>query len=284
MPHVIPSDDNSVVPALPPAFHPPIDPTTPAPSPTVNPPIDPTAQLPIILEDSEDDPSKSPSPPEPSPQGGKDVYCISFGRPNATSYLKAAHQKSVLTWLHTKKKIGNVSNIPKWIETVEKIKVCNLEHGLEKKWYRTKKGNTTEIICFVVAIPEDENDMFHDVLKDIMEHYFMKVFKAQEINSAGAAALAFAVSLSDPNRPGTGLYNWLITAKGKKDPELAARVMTKEIDEHFKGGPAYHYDGSLDKFMVDFSIKEFLNNHVGINSWDDLNEEGRKACFRDYPT
>ena len=35
--------------------------------------------------------------------------------------------------------------------------------------------------------------------------------------------------------------------------------------------------------MIDFNIKEFLNNHVGINSWDDLDEDGRKACFREYP-
>ena len=49
------------------------------------------------------------------------------------------------------------------------------------------------------------------------------------------------------------------------------------IDDHFKGGPAYHYDVALDKFMVNFNIKEFLNNHVGINSWDDLDEDGRKA-------
>jgi hypothetical protein len=215
--------------------------------------------------------------------GEKLVHCISFGKPNATFYLKAPHQKAVLTWLHSKKKLGNVNHVPKWIETLEDIKVRNIEHGPESKWYKTKKGNTTEIIFFVVAIPEDEGDTFHDVLKDIIEHYFMKVFKTRKQNPPGAAALSFAESLSDPNRPGTGLYNWLVTAKGKKDPEAAARAMTKEIDDHFKGGPAYHYDVSLDKFMVDFNIKELLNNHVGINSWDDLDKDGRKVCVREYP-
>ena len=215
--------------------------------------------------------------------GEKLVHCVSFGKPNATFYLKAPHQKAVLTWLHSKKKLGNVNHVPKWIETLEDIKVRNIEHGLESKWYKTKKGNTTEIIFFVVAIPEDEGDTFHDVLKDIIEHYFRKAFKTRKQNPPGEAALAFAQTLSDPSRPGTGLYNWLVTAKGKKDHEAAARAMTKEIDDHFKDGPAYHYDVFLDKFMVDFNIKEFLNNHVGINSWDDLNEAGRKACFKEYP-
>ena len=148
---------------------------------------------------------------------------------------------------------------------------------------QNEEGEHNRNHFFVVAVPEDEGDTFHDVLKDIIEHYFMKVFKTRKQNPPGDAALSFAESMSDPNRPGTGLYNWLVTAKGKKDPEAAARVMTKEIDDHFKGGPAYHYDISLDKFMVDFNIKEFLNNHVGINSWDDLDEDGRKACFREYP-
>ena len=59
--------------------------------------------------------------------------------------------------------------------------------------------------------------------------------------------------------------------------------MTQELDAHFKGGPAYNYDVSLDKFMVDWDIKQFLVDQVGINSWDDLDEESKVACYRDYP-
>ena len=61
--------------------------------------------------------------------GEKLVHCVSFGKPGATFYLKAPHQKAVLTWLHSKKKLGNVNNVPKWIETLEDIKVRNIEHG-----------------------------------------------------------------------------------------------------------------------------------------------------------
>ena len=48
----------------------------------------------------------------------KQVYLITFGKPNNTFYLKASHKKSVLTWLHTKKVIGNNNNIPKWIRFI----------------------------------------------------------------------------------------------------------------------------------------------------------------------
>ena len=167
---------------------------------------------------------------------------------------------------------------------MDDLKIGNLEHGLERKWYTTKKGNTTEVTCFVVAIPNDENDMFHDVLKDIIRNNFIKVFKFWKTNTAGELPFSFTELLTDPNRHDTGMYNWLGTAKEKKDPKLAATVMTKEIHNHFKGGWVYDYDVSLDMFIVDFNIKEFLNNHVEINSCDNLDQDGRKACFRDYPT
>ena len=42
--------------------------------------------------------------------GEKRVHCVSFGKPGATFYLKAPHQKAVLRWLHSRKKVGNVNN------------------------------------------------------------------------------------------------------------------------------------------------------------------------------
>ena len=34
--------------------------------------------------------------------------------------------------------------------------------------------------------------------------------------------------------------------------------------------------------MVDWDIKEFLKTHIGVNSWDDLAEEDKRKCYRDY--
>ena len=35
--------------------------------------------------------------------------------------------------------------------------------------------------------------------------------------------------------------------------------------------------------MVDFDIKQFLADHVGITSWDDLDEAGKQYCYKNYP-
>ena len=59
--------------------------------------------------------------------------------------------------------------------------------------------------------------------------------------------------------------------------------MTAELDAHFKGGPAYQHKVALDKFIVDWDIKEFLQNHLGCNSWEDLDKSSKKACFKYHP-
>ena len=210
-------------------------------------------------------------------------WVVIWGRPGNTFYAKAPHQKSVLGIVHERKMIGNVNKPADWINSVADLKIRSSEHGVESKWYKTSKGNTSELIYLVLTIPEKKKNEFHDILNDIIENYFMKAFKGRKSNPAGELALEYAKSLVDPNRPEKGLYNWLVNAKGKKDPVVAAKVMTQELDAHFKGGPAYNYDVSLDKFMVDWDIKQFLIDQVGINSWDDLDEESKVACYRDYP-
>jgi hypothetical protein len=35
--------------------------------------------------------------------------------------------------------------------------------------------------------------------------------------------------------------------------------------------------------MVNWDIKEFFTKFVGITSWDDLSEDDKRKCYRDYP-
>ena len=80
----------------------------------------------------------------------------------------------------------------------------------------------------------------------------------------------------------SGLGKWCLD-KGKGDENAAAKFLTEEIYAHYKDGPEYEYDVPLNRFMVDYDIKEFLVNHVGITSWDDLNNDQKKACYHGYP-
>ena len=63
----------------------------------------------------------------------------------------------------------------------------------------------------------------------------------------------------------------------------AAEVMTEELHDHFRDGHTLNYDVSLNKFMVDWDTKEFVKTYVGVNSLDDLAEEGKRKCYRGCP-
>jgi hypothetical protein len=211
------------------------------------------------------------------------VKSVTCDRPGKTFYAKAEHIKMLMRARHEKMMIGNVNKPVEWIDSIKDIKIRKEEHGRESKWRRTGgKGNTTEVVTFVVSVPADEEEQLRIVIENIFNEYFLKIFKKRTHNSAGELALAYAQSLPTDG-PSGGLYNWLVNAKGGGDEEKTMQVMTEELHNHWKDGVAYHYDVPLDKFMVDYDIKEFIVNYVGCDSWNELTDEMKKACYRDYP-
>ena len=73
------------------------------------------------------------------------------------------------------------------------------------------------------------------------------------------------------------------TAKEVVSESKAIDVITEELINHFKDGYTLNYDVPLNKFMVDWDIKEFVKIYIGVNSWDDLAENDKTKCYRDYP-
>ena len=96
----------------------------------------------------------------------------------------------------------------------------------------------------------------------------------------GRLALNYVRNL--PKGVNGGLETFCLN-KGGGDPGKAAKIMTEEIGNFWKHGYSLQYDTHLNKTMVDWDIKEFLINHVGAASWDDLDEASKSACFKDYP-
>ena len=41
------------------------------------------------------------------------------------------------------------------------------------------EGNTMKVVMFVVNILANEEQMFHEVLEEIVDEYFIKIFKKQ---------------------------------------------------------------------------------------------------------
>ena len=122
------------------------------------------------------------------------------------------------------------------------------------------------------------------LLRTIWEKYFKYVFgKPRKVNTAGQLALNDAELKLSANSQGPGLYGHLVAIKGNGVPEVAAKTMTDEINAYWSNDIVYHYDCHLDQFMVDYDIKQWVEEHMGANSWDDLSDGCKKICYKNYP-
>ena len=176
--------------------------------------------------------------------------------------------------------------VTKMIETISDTKMRDEPHSLQGKWRRTgAKNNTTEFITMVLIVPMDEESDLPQLWASIAKKYMKLYAKKRTNNTAGEVALKYAESMGRATGTGVsgGLYGYLLKNKGDGDETKAIQTMNEELHNHWKGGIEFEHDVPLDKFLVDYDIKQFLQKYAGINSWDDLDEKGKRACYRDYP-
>ena len=69
---------------------------------------------------------------------------------------------------------------------------------------------------------------------------------------------------------------------GDDDNVVIDRVNTKLIAVRNRPH-RYSYNETLDKFLPDYYIKQFLQNLLNITSWDRVSDKVKKICYKGYP-
>ena len=230
----------------------------------------------------------SVSPPLANVADGCIKYVCSFSRPGKIFYAKAAWFKMVIAMVYKKRKLLNPDEDSTWIQTISSFNLRSKEFGEASIWLKTTSGNTIDVMYFVLSVPIGEEHAFLPMLKAQIK-YFFDVTRKRKTNATGRLVLDYCLDLPQGRKGGLGGYclNKGTTKKGTPQEVVseakAADVMTEELDEHFRDGYTLNYDVPLNKFMVDWDIKEFVKTYIGVNSWDDLVEEDKRKCYRDYP-
>ena len=216
-------------------------------------------------------------------------YCaVTFPRGYKTFYFKADCAKSFIDLAYNKRKLLNPKEDGTWIQTITSINLRSVEFGDESRWLKTSSNNTVDVIQFIHADPIGEEEDFLPTLKAKLK-YFYDVTRKRKTNITGKLVLKYTIGRPQGRTGGLGKFcldKGTIhkgTAKEEVSEERTADVMTEELHEHYRDGYTLQYDVPLNKFMVDYDIKEFITNYVGGNSWDDLSEEDKRKCYRDYP-
>lgn len=218
----------------------------------------------------------------------KSVVTLGRGKGFYPYYLKGAHTQCLMEKRGEDLKTpfnfnSNLTNV--FEPTVRSINLRDAPHSTTSKWLRVgTKKSTCDVITFTVTLPLSQKSDMKKVVKIIMERYFKYVFgKPRKVNTAGQLALNDAELKLSANSQGPGLYGHLVAVKGNGDPEIAAKTMTDEINAYWSNEIVYTFDCHLDQFMVDYDIKQWVEEHMGANSWDDLSDGCKKICYKNYP-
>jgi hypothetical protein len=204
-------------------------------------------------------------------------------------YVKAQLQSLMMTArykaLQTPFNAKGSRVLPSYCNTWTNYKVIKTPCSNHNEWARRgMKKKTSDGTYFILTLPISEEGTLHDVLDHISKEYIRKIYKNQKgSNRAGKYALEYAKSTQGGKPLDQGLYGFLVKSKGAGNPETAQSVMAKEMNDHFCSEIDFVYDCHLDEFLIDFDIKSLLINLIGAKSWDDVDDDTRKLCYRDYP-
>lgn len=221
------------------------------------------------------------SPPFVNVANGFAYYLITFPKAGKLFLLKPEFYVTNIKIVYKKRKAlaPKLKDDGGWIDTINLYHMRNIKFGDESVYRKTANNNTVDLIYFIHAVALSDEESFLPLLEYRMK-YFFDVCKKRKGNATGMNALNFVHNL----RTGDdfGLEGWALKRAGG-DVAKAAKMITDDMNDYYGGGYALQYDVPLNRYMVDYDIKQFLTTYVGVTSWDDLTEDDKKKCFKNYP-
>jgi hypothetical protein len=195
-------------------------------------------------------------------------------------YLKHEFLNHVLTCLYTRKN----KKVPDFVDTIHEVSIRKEEFGGDSVYRRRKptkknlKGGTMARVAFHIKLPLVSQSLFPKYLDDALDMIF-DIMKKRKRNNAGDLIMKWA-----KNENGQGLYGFLLQSKGgpRNSHEEAAQTMNDEIHHVFSHGYTVSLHNPLDRLLVDYDIKEFLENEVGYNSWRDLPDSQGSHVYKHF--
>jgi hypothetical protein len=143
-------------------------------------------------------------------------------------------------------------------------------------WKRIERGTTMVYVVFVYSVPlEAKVDILNHLDISINED-FRKPFLKRNNSTAGEFTLLHVDTLPKGSKGGLQAF---CMKKGAGDRTAAAARMTQELDDFYEAGASYIYNCALETFMVDYDIKAFAEESLGMTWWEDSNEDWNNIFF-----
>ena len=165
--------------------------------------------------------------------------------------------------------------------TIKNINIRAEQHGLSTLYKRRANNSTIQYIMFVYQVPLESKASIFKELATSVHKQLRTLFLKRMKNTAGQLTLKYVDTLPKGSKGG---LQRICLSKGAGDRDEAAAKMTKELNDFYAGGATFVHGCSLDKFMVDYDIKTFAMETLGVESWDAMLEEWKSIFFKNYPS
>jgi hypothetical protein len=215
----------------------------------------------------------------------KVVVVIADTGPGRLYYVKDKNVSTIMNMRTESRKnpFFQTNNI-RFEDTFKGITLRDAPSSITSKFLRNGNNKTVELLSFTITLSRNSMEDISAVVKTIMNDYFKYVFaKKRNRNTVGELALTYARQLTENATSPTGLYGHLLGKYGDGNFDTAAKNMTAEMNKYWSKDITYEYNCHLDKYMVNYEIKKWVEQHMGVTSWSDLSEEVKNICFKSYP-
>ena len=143
-----------------------------------------------------------------------------------------------------------------------------------------KRGNfVVPMIGFVVSAPTANEDQIQTRAEEYIQ-FLYHVMREYSTTDGGNYALEFIApnsTIGDDGEP-ADLYRALV--KQATNTTHIAASMKSLLVNYWKPDLQFNVGVHFDKFFTDHDIKEFLENWVGYNSWEQVPQNARQACYK----
>lgn len=115
----------------------------------------------------------SVSPPIVNVTDGWNEYIVSFPRYGPVFYAKTGCLQGIIALVHKKRKLANPNEDGSWIQSVSSYNLRDEEFGEESRWLKTARGNTIDVMYFIVSVPIEKANAFESTLKAQLRYFLM---------------------------------------------------------------------------------------------------------------
>lgn len=167
--------------------------------------------------------------------------------------------------------------IPAYVDYLNDHKL-RVEYSISNEFVpnRTKSYPETRWYTLIPVSPVNPQKLLEKELKSFSKQ-FSKLLRHDARPTPGRRFMNF-MSNSGDDRILKGCMKYM----GDDLAVIEDRVNTELID--FGQKPhKYQFGLTLDKFLPDYDIKKFLQDHLNATSWESVSEKVKKICYKGYP-